>query len=175
MKLVQAVLKSVARDKQLQNQGDLSMPLMGLAQAYNDMAQGHNDFIELSETSTGRELMLALSGLELKDKVALLHIFKDTCKIIDRVSAPTAVGQDGTDALDDQDRRLVRLQTLELEEKIKFRALARKVVLFAIAPIPPLIVGAMIAIAYSKGHVDSALADGLMRTATEMLKLIFTN
>jgi hypothetical protein len=175
MKLVQAVLRGIAEDQPLQDQGDLSIALIGLADAYNSLHERCADHVEITEASTGRQLMKALAHLKLKDQVTLLHLYRDSVRMIHRANSqpPPELAPPGK--VTSSDPLAARLAALEAEERIKFRALARKVVLFAAAPIPPLLAGSMVAISWQKGNmVDNVIAKGLMSTATEMLKLIFS-
>lgn len=167
MRIVQAMLREVADDVQLQHQGDLTLPLLGLAESYNKHAKRSDDFFEITEQSTGRELKIALAGVPLRNKLVLLYLYKDHCqRLLCARSSHHAVKLDSS--------QLARLEELEREEQIKFRALVRRTLLVVVAPLPPLVAGAMVTIAVHKGLLaDSGLADTLIATAAEILKLIF--
>lgn len=176
MKLVANVLKDVAVDQQLQDQGELSMALLGLAEAYTQRVSNTPDPVEINPTSTGRELMIAISGLRMKDKVVLLQLYKDARKAQERANTQPPPEDVKPGEVSNASSQLQRLEALEAEERIKFRALARKVALFALAPIPPFIAGTWFVISWQKGDLgDSAIASGLMTTVTEIFKVIFTN
>lgn len=175
MKVVQAALRDVADTLRLDAQGDLTLPLLELAKAYNSLVSKHEEYFELTEASTGKELKIAVAALKLKEKVSLLHLFRDSVRVITRakIQPPPEAAKPGQ--VHQESSMAERLKAMEEEEKIKFRALARKVLLFTLAPLPPLLVGAVVAIAWSKGHMlDSGLVNGFMSTVLEMFKLIFT-
>lgn len=179
MKVVQVALRAVADDKKLSEQGELMLPLIELAEAYNKLAHKQQDFFELSEHSGGRELKIALAGLRMKDKLALLQVFQTAMQAISQANHTNHAGYD---ELDEPGRLTThlssdeRLAQMEQEERIKFRSLARKVALFAVAPIPPFIAGTWFVFSWQKGALsDSVIANGLMTTVTEIFKVIFTN
>lgn len=170
MQLARAVLRNVDESKPLSEQGDLAIPLLGLAEAYNSLHERCAAHVEIVESTTGAQLIAAIGELRLKDQVALLHLYRDNLRMVSRANHQPAPSSASAGA-----SQLDRLKALEEEERIKFHALARKVLLLTAAPIPPLLTGAMIAISWNKGLiVDSVIAKGLMSTATEMLKLIFS-
>lgn len=175
MRLVQTVLKDVDEHLPLHAQGDASIPLLGLAEACNSVGAKREGYVELTEKSTGAELKSALSGMRLKDQIAVLQIFREGMRAVTRLSsAPMPLYEDFTHSAWPSNAK-DRLEQLEAEERIRFRAKARWILLVTFAPIPPLIIGAMIAISWYKGvGMDSAVVKGIVNTATEMLKLIFT-
>lgn len=176
MRVVQAVLKDVTDDLALQDQGELALPLLGLAEGYNRMRERCPSFTEISEQTQGSVLKQALAKLRLKDQVSLLHLYRDSLKAIQRANAqPEKTPQLPEGAVSNSSSVTDRLEAMEREERIRFRALARRVALFMIAPIPPFVAGTWFVFSWQKGGLgDSAIATGLMTTVLEMFKLIFS-
>lgn len=175
MRLVHTVLKDVNEQLPLHAQGEASIPLLGLAEACNSIGGHREGYVELTEASTGADLKATLSGMRLKDQIAALQIFRDGMRAVTRLSsAPIPLFEEFTHSAWPTTAK-DRLEQLEAEERIRFRAKARWILLVAFAPIPPLIIGAMIAVSWYKGvGMDSSVVKGIMNTATEILKLIFT-
>lgn len=174
MKVVQIALKEVADQKTLEQQGDLSLPLLGLAEAYNKLMGARSDFFELSEASTGRELKIAVAALRLRDKISLLYLYKDSVKAIARANTQPAPQDAEVGQVHTESSVRERLEALEQEEQIRFRALVKRVALFTIAPVPPFLAGTWFVLGWQKGTLDgNAIATGLMSTVLEIFKLIF--
>lgn len=172
MRLVQAVLNDIEEHQPLMNQGDFSVALIGLAEACNTFGEQVDHYTPLTEHSTGAQLKLALEALRLKDQVALLQTYRAWLRAINKFSSSPIPLESSHDPLTSTKERIA---LLEAEERIRFRSRARWILLLTFAPIPPLIVGAMVAVSWYKGiGMDSAVVKGIVATASEMLKLIFT-
>jgi len=82
MKLIDTYLKSVSDDLPLIDQGELAVALVGLAEAHNTYAMRRSSGVELTETSTGRELKEALTKLRMHDQIRVLDIYQRALKEI---------------------------------------------------------------------------------------------
>lgn len=183
MKLVQTILRDVVEDKILLDQGDLAVALLGLAEAFNTVAGELPGFVEITHQSTGKDLKGAILSLPLKHQMPLLHLFSQTVASVVTRPAPLEItaGEPTLGPIpqvcepaapwDGIDRRR---KHLEEEEKRKLKTWLIKATFIFIAPIPCILVGAVVAIGVRSGTVpDGPVVNSIMSTATEILKLIF--
>lgn len=176
MKLVKVVLRDCADATPLQDQGDLALPLLGLAEAYNGMRKKSYPLLpEIEETSTGAQLKHALAKMRVHDKVAVLHIYRDSLRTMQRINTQPAAEESADSESTAVESITTRLEALEAEERIRVRGLARRLMLYAVAPIPPFLVGGVVILAAVKGYMpDSTMVKTFMETVTAILKLILT-
>jgi hypothetical protein len=167
MRLVNAVLRDLDDRKTVADQGDAVLPLLAMADAYNSVAKAKPQFKEVTENTNLHDFKTAVAKLRVKDKVAVLQIYRESARVVGLFTSRAPA--------EDLQTPSERLAQMEAEERIRFRSLAKRVVLFLFAPIPPIIAGAMAAISWYKGvGMDSAVINSIVLTATEVLKLIFT-
>lgn len=198
MKLVDTYLADARDDLALLDHGELAIALIGLAEAYNNVAVGTPAYAELTTDTTGGQLKSAISALKLPMQVDLMYFYSGSRKggsglsrpmpllptVPDTVPAPipssnpAAVVSVPLATTPVAAPRPMDNPTNESEEieRRKLRAWLVKGAFWAVAPIPCLVVGAMIAIGVRSGQMpDGVVVSSIMSTATEILKLLFNS
>jgi hypothetical protein len=174
MQLVNTILQEVDDNRTLIDQGKLTPVLVVLANAANVVTYQKDGTTILIATTTGSQLKEIVRQLSSQEFTSMLSVIAKASPAPQNapqaapIVAPVPLGQPGP-------LTAPILEPPEVQEERQFRIWIRKAAVLALLPIPAMLLGAMIALAYKKGETpDSAVVSAFMTTATEMLKVLFS-
>ncbi len=155
MSIVEDVLRNIPDSTLLSKQKAPS--ILALVAAYQERMQVNDDLPRLTETFTGRDLKEAIGKLAAEDQVTLLHNYN--------VASHQAIFP-GPAFTPEQ---------LEAAEDKKLKRFMIKGLFFTAIGILISIVVAVAIVGTIRGDVDLSVVNGLITTAVEIIKLIFSN
>lgn len=150
--LIEQILKGVGDKRLLSDHKPGPSPLDDLIQSYSKIASINDDLPNLEETATGRDLKDAIRLMAPKDQVALLYRY---CQAIGDLKEP--------------ERYDVAI------EEHRGRWWLIKGAFFLAAFLMTLIGGGVIVVGAMRGDMTNPAATGLLNSAMEIFKLIFSS
>ncbi len=152
MSLVEEVLKGIRDDRKLSEKESEAMTR--LLDSYNEIAKDNDHIPNLTDDSTGADLKAGIAKASPPQQVELLRDYLINTHALTGVATP-----------EDPDKAEKRRLRSWL---IRFSAIAGFVLTF-------ILIGAISVVGYRAGAFDNAVISTLMNTATEIIKLWYTN
>lgn len=152
--LVEQILKGIGDKRLLSDHKPGPSPLDDLIQGYSKKAAHNDDLPNLAEEATGRDLKNAIKLMDPEDQVTLLYKYSQaTGSLMD----PSVYSEHPKDA---EERRL--------------RHWFIKAGFYLAAVLLLMVTGAVVVLGSLRGEMSNPLASGILSTALEILKLIFS-